>query len=144
MKQRKKKKWNRKNNIKKRKEKVKVKVKQSLYRPGQATWEFRDVKAPRFQDSRQMMVVRLSALSTGRLYPQEIFLVFTYVRCWGDPRTIVRPEGLRQWHYQEPNPRPSGCSAVPQPTAPPGASIKKRKQYTNNYSTVTNCLFRAV
>jgi len=43
--------------------KVKVKVKQSLYRPGQTL----RVEVPRFQDNRHMMLVRLSALHTGRL-----------------------------------------------------------------------------
>jgi len=68
-------------------------VKQFHYRP----WRFQEIEAPRFQDNWHMKVVSLSALRTGRLYPQEIFLVLISVRACVNPRAIVRPEGLCEW-----------------------------------------------
>jgi hypothetical protein len=87
---------------------VKVKVKQSHYRPGQAQ-KFQELGAPIFQDNRHIQLVRLSALRTGRLCPQEIFLVAISVRAWVDPRAIVRPEGLCQWKIPV---TPSGIEAA--------------------------------
>jgi hypothetical protein len=54
------------------------KVKQSHYRSVKAL-KFLEVRAPRFQDNRHMKVIRLSALRTGRLKPQQIYVVLISV-----------------------------------------------------------------
>jgi len=81
---------------------------QAYYR----TTGFQDVKPPRFLYSRNMKVVRLSALCTSHLYPQQIFLVLIFFRGQVDPNARVRPEGLCPWNilwYQlEFNTQPSG------------------------------------
>ena len=74
-----------------------------------------EVEAAKFIDNLHMKVVRLSALRTGHLHSQEIYLVFTPIRCRVDPRSIVRPEGLSP---QNPDDTIGLCSAVSQPAAP--------------------------
>jgi hypothetical protein len=56
-----------------------IKVKPSQYKPGQALRVPKD-KAPRAQDNQHKKIVRLSAVRTGRLYPNEILLARIYIR----------------------------------------------------------------
>jgi hypothetical protein len=71
-----------------------------------------------------MNVVVLSALRTGHLYCQKIFVVLVFIKGWVDPGTTVRSERLCQWKIlmtgYGTRDLPA-CSAVPQPTSPPCA-----------------------
>ena len=62
-------------------DKVKVKVNQSRYTPW-VVQRFPGSQGSQITWQRHRMVVRLSALRTGRLYPQKMLLVFIFVRGW--------------------------------------------------------------
>ena len=82
------------------------------------------VEAPRFEDSRHVNVIRLSAVHTGYFYTQEIFLVFISFRDGFDLRAIVQPEGFISMKISNDTVGKRTrefpvCGAVPQPAAPP-------------------------
>ena len=84
---------------------------------------FQDVEAPRFQDSRHMKVVRLSALRTGHLYPPgnipgtHFCYRLSQPQGHGAARRIMSMKNSNDTIGNRTRDLPT-CSTVPQPSAP--------------------------
>jgi hypothetical protein len=84
-----------------------------------------------------MKVVRLSAIRTGHLYPQEILLASISVKVPVDPRARVRLGGIMSMKnfndtIGDRNRDPPASNAVPQPTASPLAHKWAEENFLKN------------
>jgi hypothetical protein len=79
------------------------------------------------------MAARLSTLGAGRFLPTGRFLVLISVRGWGDPRAIVRLQGLGTLKKSTSSGTRTGdlpaCSIVLRYRVPPGAFINATINY---------------
>jgi hypothetical protein len=93
---------------------------------------FQEAEAPRFQDSRHMKVVRLSALRTGRLYPPENIPGTHFCERLSQPQGHSVAGGIMSMKNSSDT---TGnrtrdlpiCNAVALPTAPPCTPISLYK-----------------
>ena len=89
-------------------------------------WGFQEVEAPRFQDNRHKKVARLSALSTGQLYPPakipDTHFCYRLGRSQGHS-AAGRIVSMKNYNdtIRNRNRDHLDFSLVPQPNAPPGA-----------------------
>ena len=88
-------------------------------------WGFQEAEVPRFQDTRHMKVVRLSAPRTGRFYSFLLKAESTPQGCSAAGR-IMSTKSYNDTIGNRTRDLPA-CSAVPQPTAPPAACPKCRR-----------------
>jgi hypothetical protein len=92
-----------------------------MYRP----WGFQEFEAPRFQDSGQMKVVRLSALRSGRLHVQGDITASYFCYRLSVPQGQSAVGRINNFNDTIGNQTPElpAWSAVPQPTTPLRATL---------------------
>ena len=92
------------------------------------SWGFQEVEAPRFQDSRHMNVVSISALGNDRLYPPgnipgtHFYQRLSKTQGHSAAGRIMSMKNSIDTIGNQTRDLPA-CSAVPQPTAPPRPSV---------------------
>ena len=84
------------------------------------SWEFQEIEAPRFQDSRHIKMIRLAALRTGRLYPPGNIPGTNFCYRLSQPQghsAVGRITSMKNSNDTIGN----RTRSLPQPTAPPHA-----------------------